>query len=46
MTAFLLLVWWVAGSGPDLGRPWSGWFVALFVCALLDFFSLGGSRID
>jgi hypothetical protein len=37
VTAFLLLGWWLFGdSTAVLAEPWSGWFVALFVCALLD----------
>lgn len=37
MTALLLLAWALTANNPsDLSHPWSGWFIALFVCALLD----------
>jgi hypothetical protein len=32
-----LLIWALCGSNPDLGHPWSGWFIALFVIAVLQF---------
>jgi hypothetical protein len=37
MALLCLGVWWIFGdSTPEIGEPWSGWFTALFICALLD----------
>lgn len=42
MTFLLLIIWGLSGSSISLGDPWSAWFIALIICALLD---LGGGRV-
>lgn len=36
MTLLLLIVWAIAGHPASLAEPWSAWFVALLVAAVLD----------
>lgn len=40
MTAILLVIWALFANNPtDLGDPWSGWFIGLFITSILDLLS-------